>query len=137
MGIASMVIGIFSLVIGFFPICGAWAIVPATVGLILGIVDFVQKNKRNEPKGTAIAGIVLNPAAIIVIISWIYFAYSMNNANMYWQPQRVPAMQQPQSIPTVPLTPPGLPSKSDPPMQPMRPVEPEPTPAPPDSPPPS
>lgn len=70
MGIASMVIGIISAIFGFVPFCGSWAIIPAIVGLILGIIDMVQKNKMQQPKGMAIAGVVLCIIAIVVIIAW-------------------------------------------------------------------
>jgi hypothetical protein len=68
MGIASMVIGIVSTVLGFIPLCGNIAFIPAIVGLILGIVDVVRKSKQGLPKGQAIAGIVLCSIAIIIIM---------------------------------------------------------------------
>ena len=72
MGIAALVLGIVSLIIGWIPFCGAIALIPAIIGLILGIVDVVQKNKKGEPKGIGIAGIVLSAIAIAIIIYWIF-----------------------------------------------------------------
>ncbi|UCC12750.1 MAG: DUF4190 domain-containing protein [candidate division WOR-3 bacterium] len=73
MGIASMVIGIVSAILGFIPMCGWFATLPAVVGLILGIVDVVQKNKNQQPgKGIGIAGIILNSIAIILILIWTF-----------------------------------------------------------------
>ncbi len=123
MGIASMVIGIMAVIIGFVPFCGAWAIVPACVGLGLGIADTIVKSKRKQPKGMAIAGLVLNPIAIIVIISWwAYLAVGVQQAagDMDVFQQQLQMMQPPQpgQIPTVPL--PNQPSPQ--PMQPMQPV---------------
>ena len=71
MGIASMVIGIVSAILGFIPMCGWFATLPAIVGIILGIVDVVQKNKNKQPgKGFGIAGIILNSIAVILILLW-------------------------------------------------------------------
>ena len=70
MGVAALVLGIVSLVISFIPFCGTWAIIPAIVGLVLGIVDWVKKKKASEPKGKAIAGTVCSAIAIVVIAVW-------------------------------------------------------------------
>ena len=72
MGIASMIVGIISLLLGFIPICGAIALIPAIVGLILGIVDTVLKTKKGEKKGMSIAGIITCSIAIIIILFWIF-----------------------------------------------------------------
>ncbi len=68
MGIASLVLGIVSFIGGLIPACNIFFSVPAVVGLILGIVDTVLKSKAKQPKGMAVAGIVLNAIAIVVII---------------------------------------------------------------------
>jgi len=70
MGLAAMIIGIIAVVLGFIPFCGYFALLPAIVGLILGIVDVKQKSKTKQPKGQGMAGIVLNAVAIIVILLW-------------------------------------------------------------------
>jgi len=71
MGIASMVIGIVSIVLGFIPICGMIAFWPALVGLVLGIVDAVLKTKKQQPKGMAVAGISTCAVALVVIAFWV------------------------------------------------------------------
>jgi len=70
MGLAAMIIGIIAVVLGFIPFCGYFALLPAIVGLILGIVDVKQKSKAQQPKGMGMAGIVLNAVALIVILLW-------------------------------------------------------------------
>ena len=72
MGVAALVLGIVSVVIGFIPFCGSWAIIPAIVGLVLGIVDWVKKNKEGNPKGKAIAGVICSAVAIVVILSYYF-----------------------------------------------------------------
>lgn len=72
MGVASLVLGIISIVFGFIPFCGAIAFIPALVGLILGIVDAVKKSKSQQPKGMAIAGIILSAIAIVIIGWWVF-----------------------------------------------------------------
>lgn len=70
MGIASLVIGIISTIIGFIPLCNYFALIPAGVGLILGIIDIPLSKKKQKSIGFGIAGTVLNAAAIILIIVW-------------------------------------------------------------------
>ena len=70
MGVAALVLGIIAAVISFIPLCGTWAIIPAIVGLVLGIVDWVKKKKEDAPKGKAIAGVVCSVVAIIIICIW-------------------------------------------------------------------
>lgn len=65
MAVASLVLGIVALVVSFIPCIGLIAIVPALVGLILGIVALVQAKKKQQPKGMATAGIILSILAII------------------------------------------------------------------------
>ena len=65
MGVASLVLGIVSFVFGFIPCVNYIATVPAIIGLILGIVDAVKKSKAQEPKGMAIAGIILSALALV------------------------------------------------------------------------
>ena len=70
MGIAALIIGIVAVIVGFIPVCGIIALLPAIVGLILGIVEVSKKSKANQPKGLGLAGIILNAVAIIVIVVW-------------------------------------------------------------------
>ena len=72
MGIAALILGIISIIIGFIPLCGAIALLPAIIGLILGIVDVIGKSKKGEPKGISIAGLVLSAIAIAVITFWVF-----------------------------------------------------------------
>lgn len=73
MGVASLVLGIVSVVLGFIPLCGIIALVPAIIGLILGIIDWVKKKKAGEPKGKSIAGTICSGVAIGFILFY-YFA---------------------------------------------------------------
>ena len=84
MGIAALIIGIVSIIIGFIPFCNYFALIPALVGLILGIVDIVLKSKANQPKGSGIAGTVLCSIAIVIIFLWtavfsVMFTEAMNS----------------------------------------------------------
>lgn len=72
MGIAALILGIISIIIGFIPLCGTIALLPAIIGLILGIVDTVLKSKKGEKKGISIAGIVLSAIAIVIIVFWVF-----------------------------------------------------------------
>ena len=70
MGVAALVLGILSVVVCWIPCVNYFAFLPAVIGLIIGIVDAVQKGKKGEKKGIAIAGIILTAVAIIVISIW-------------------------------------------------------------------
>lgn len=74
MGIASLVLGIIALLISWIPCVNWLALLPALVGLILGIVEIVQKNSA-KAKGDATAsptlgyvGAGLNAVSIVAII---------------------------------------------------------------------
>lgn len=81
MGVAALVLGIISIIIGFIPLCGAIALFPAIIGLILGIVDVVLKSKKGEKKGISIAGLVLSAIAIVIIVFWV-FVFSVTASNI-------------------------------------------------------
>ena len=82
MGIASLVLGILSLLICWIPCVNYFAFIPAIVGLILGIVDTVQKSKKGENKGMSIAGIILTAIALVVIFLWtVVFGAAAANVN--------------------------------------------------------
>ena len=83
MGVASLVLGIISIIIGFIPLCGSIALLPAIIGLILGIVDLVQKSKNGGSKGISIAGLILSIIAIIVIVFWV-FIFSVAASQVDW-----------------------------------------------------
>ncbi len=72
MGIAALILGIVSITISLVPFCGTIAFLPALVGLILGIVDLVVKNRQNQNKGTSIAGVVLSSLAIVIMVFWFF-----------------------------------------------------------------
>ncbi|MCX7695304.1 MAG: DUF4190 domain-containing protein [Caloramator sp.] len=69
--IASMVLGIVSLVMLFFPILGWMAIITAVVGLILGL-NSKNRIKANPQElggmGMANAGVVMNIVALALVI---------------------------------------------------------------------
>lgn len=66
MDIASLVIGIVAIVLGMIPCINLFAVLPAIIGLVLGVVSAVQKSKTNEPKGKAISGLILNILALFI-----------------------------------------------------------------------
>ncbi len=71
MAIASLVLGIISIILSMIPFCSLFSILPAIVGLILGIVDVVKKRKNGGKKGMSITGIVLSGIAIVIMTVWL------------------------------------------------------------------
>lgn len=70
MGVASLVLGILSALLGMVPFCNYFAFIPAVIGLGLGIAEIVSKSKKKEPKGMGIAGTILSGVAILFIAFW-------------------------------------------------------------------
>ena len=78
MGIASMVLGIVSIVIGFMPIIWSYSILTAIIAIVLGIVSLVKK----QEKGKSIVGIVLSGIVIVlVILTYMNIEKEFNNIN--------------------------------------------------------
>lgn len=78
MGIASMVLGIFSVVL-----CCLWFVAPITsvVGLILGIISL---KKEDAGKGMAIAGIILSSIGVLLGAYMIFcVVISFSSAELY------------------------------------------------------
>lgn len=69
MGIASLILGIISLAMGWIPFICFFMFALAIVGLILGAIDICKKSKVDgSKKGIGIAGLVISALAIPVII---------------------------------------------------------------------
>lgn len=69
MGIASLILGIISLVLGWIPFVCFLMFILAVIGLVLGIVDTIKKNKTEDKKrGISIAGLIISAISIPVII---------------------------------------------------------------------
>jgi hypothetical protein len=66
MGIASMVLGIVSLVVMFIPGIGIIAIPMSIIGIILGAVGKKQLSAAGQPSGFAVAGIVTGIIALVI-----------------------------------------------------------------------
>ena len=68
MGAASLVIGIISLIVSIIPMCNFMMILPAVIGLLLGIADVMAKSKLRQPKGMSITGIILNSLSFFTFV---------------------------------------------------------------------
>lgn len=69
MGIAALILGIISIITGWIPFVCFISLLLAIVGLILGIVDTIKKNKTaDKSRGISIAGLVISAIAIPIII---------------------------------------------------------------------
>lgn len=67
MGIASLVLGIISLIMSLIPGLGVFFCVTAVIGIILGIISLCKK----LDKGKSIAGIITSSLAIIITVLYI------------------------------------------------------------------
>ncbi len=66
MTIAAFVLGIIALLLAFIPLIGTFAVCPAILGLLLGIIGLLIKIKRKQPKALGIVGVILCGLAIFV-----------------------------------------------------------------------
>lgn len=73
MGIASLVLGIISLIMSFIPGIGMFFCITAIIGIILGIISLCKK----LDKGKSIAGIITSSLAIIITILYVVGAVSI------------------------------------------------------------
>lgn len=67
MGVASLILGILSVLFCSVPLCGVVAFLPALIGFFLGFFFVVGAFRRKVPAGIGIAGVVLNGIALLVI----------------------------------------------------------------------
>ena len=66
MGIASLILGVISIIFSFIPFIRYLAFIPAIVGLILGIDELFSKRKKKK-KSDPIVGIVFSGISLIVV----------------------------------------------------------------------
>lgn len=78
MGIASLIIGIVSLLLSFIPFCNFVIVLPTIAGVVFGIVDISKNSKREQKSSLGIVGIILNVVALIlcVMINVLYVVLS-------------------------------------------------------------
>lgn len=63
-----LILGAISLVISLIPYIGVIAIIPAILGIVLGII---YATKEEEKKGILVLGTVLSFLSLIIICFWI------------------------------------------------------------------
>ena len=69
MGIASFILGIISIVMGWLPFICFLTLMTAMIGLIFGIIDTIKKSKTNDKnKGFSIAGLIISAISIPIIL---------------------------------------------------------------------
>lgn len=74
MGVASLVLGILSILLGWIPIIGFVSWILAPLGLIFG---FIALGKTN--KGLAIGGLITSGIGLLICIAWVTFLGAIIN----------------------------------------------------------
>lgn len=69
MGIASLALGIISLIMSFIPFVGIFFCITSIMGIVFGIISLYKK----QEKGKSIAGIVTSSLAIVIMIIYTIF----------------------------------------------------------------
>lgn len=67
MGIASLILGVFSFILGMIPVFGCCMTAPAAIGLVLGLVEFNRAQKQKLPCGIPLTGAILSGIALLII----------------------------------------------------------------------
>lgn len=70
MGVASLVLGIISIIFCWIPGLNWFFLIPTLIGLILGAVGISVGKKNSKPIGCAVAGLVLNIICVVAILLW-------------------------------------------------------------------
>jgi len=71
MGITAFILGVVGLILSFLPFTNFIGILPAIIGLIIGITDLVYNRKNSEyKKGFSISGIILCLIALSFSTFW-------------------------------------------------------------------
>ncbi|MDR2223991.1 MAG: DUF4190 domain-containing protein [Flavobacteriaceae bacterium] len=70
LGILSLILGIFALIVSFIPCFGSVAVFIAIAPIILGIISIVQANKKGGQKGLGIAGLSIGIIALLIGLFW-------------------------------------------------------------------
>jgi phosphate/sulfate permease len=70
LGIAALILGIFSLIVAFIPCFGLFALIPGIIGIILSAVALAQANKAGALKGLIIAALVVSILGTTVALVW-------------------------------------------------------------------
>jgi len=84
LGLTALILGIISVIISIIPFCNYIGLVPAMIGIVLGVVSLTQNENLNETynsKPLAITGIVFCGIAIVMSIVWsVLFLFPLRYA---------------------------------------------------------
>ena len=82
LGIASLIFGVIALPVSFIPCCGALAIIPAILGVLMAGVGIVLARSQRASGGLSTAALVVSGIALLVVIFQItVFAKVQANAH--------------------------------------------------------
>ncbi len=72
-GVAALVVGIIALILSFIPCIGVIALLPAVVGIVFGVIAFMQANRGNGAKGLIISALIVSSLALVASVAWSYY----------------------------------------------------------------
>ncbi|HPJ21361.1 MAG TPA: hypothetical protein PLP30_05795 [Clostridia bacterium] len=70
MGLTALILGILSVLISIVPFCNYVGLIPAIIGIVLGVVSLTQKDESYNARPLAITGLVFCVIAVIMSIVW-------------------------------------------------------------------
>ena len=87
MGIASLILGVISIVLAIIPYAGLFlAPVPTLLGLGLGLADLIARRKRRDYCGVAVAGTLVSAFALAILLGWLaLFSLGKPENPIWWE----------------------------------------------------
>jgi hypothetical protein len=70
LGLTALILGILSVLISIVPFCNYVGLIPAIIGIVLGVVSLTQKDESYNARPLAITGLVFCVIAVIMSIVW-------------------------------------------------------------------
>lgn len=75
MGLTALILGIISVLISMVPFCNYAGLIPAIIGIVLGVVSFTQEENSYNSRPLAITGLVFCVIAVVMSIVWSIFLF--------------------------------------------------------------
>jgi hypothetical protein len=70
LGLTALILGIISVIISMVPFCNYVGLIPAIIGIVLGVVSLTQKDDTINARPLAITGLVFCVIAVVMSIVW-------------------------------------------------------------------
>ena len=70
MGLTALILGILAVILSLIPFCNYVGLIPAIIGVVLGVVALTQPDDKYNSKALSITGIVFCMVAVVLSVVW-------------------------------------------------------------------